>query len=228
MPEEVVVLNDVRRHYTVGGETVKALDGVSFTIRRGQYVAIMGPSGSGKSTLLNILGCLDRPTSGTYHLNGTEETIPVFRQVLELFAGKAPLIIELKADGNAEALVDAAVKAMEGYEGPYCMESFDPRCVHILKKKYPHIIRGQLTEDFFATGSKMPAAVKWAMKHQVLNFATLPDFVAYKYRDLNTVSNVLVRKFWGVQGVTWTLQTQEELDDAVKKGWLPIFENFKP
>ena len=72
MAEEVVILDDVRRHYTVGGETVKALDGVSFSIRRGQYVAIMGPSGSGKSTLLNILGCLDRPTSGTYRLNGTD------------------------------------------------------------------------------------------------------------------------------------------------------------
>ena len=70
--EEVVVLDDVRRHYSVGGDTVKALDGVSFTIRKGQYVAIMGPSGSGKSTLLNILGCLDRPTSGTYRLNGTD------------------------------------------------------------------------------------------------------------------------------------------------------------
>lgn len=72
MPDEVVILDEVRRHYTVGGETVKALDGVSFTIRRGQYVAIMGPSGSGKSTLLNILGCLDRPTSGSYLLNGTD------------------------------------------------------------------------------------------------------------------------------------------------------------
>ena len=50
---------------------VKALDGVSFSISRGQYSAIMGPSGSGKSTLLNILGCLDRPTSGEYWLNGT-------------------------------------------------------------------------------------------------------------------------------------------------------------
>lgn len=163
-----------------------------------------------------------------YHLNGTEETIPTFRQVLDLYAGKAPLIIELKEDGNAEALVDAAVKAMEGYEGPYCMESFDPRCVHILRKKYPHIIRGQLTENYFRTGSKLPAPIKWAMKNQVLNFWTMPDFVAYKYRDLNTLSNTLVRKFWGVEGVTWTLQTQEEFDDAVAKGWIPIFENFKP
>ena len=69
---EVVRLEDVKRHYTVGGETVKALDGVSFTIGRGSYWAIMGPSGSGKSTLLNILGCLDRPTHGHYWLNGVD------------------------------------------------------------------------------------------------------------------------------------------------------------
>lgn len=163
-----------------------------------------------------------------YHLNGTEETIPTFSQVLELFAGKAPLIIELKADDNAEALVDAAVKAMEGYEGPYCMESFDPRCVRILRKKYPHIVRGQLTEDYFNSKSALPAPLKWVLKNQVLNFLTLPDFVAYKYSDLSTFSNVLVRKFWGTAGVTWTLQTQEEFDDAVAQGWIPIFENFKP
>ena len=163
-----------------------------------------------------------------YHLGGTEDTIPTFRQVLELFAGKAPLIIELKSDDNAEALVDAAVKTMEGYDGPYCMESFDPRCVHILRKKYPHIVRGQLTEDYFNSESSLPAPLKWVMKNQVLNFLTLPDFVAYKYRDINTFSNTLVRRFWGVAGVTWTLQTQEELDDAVSKNWIPIFENFKP
>ena len=98
----------------------------------------------------------------------------------------------------------------------------------MLRKKYPHIIRGQLTEDFFNTSSTLPAPLKWALKHQVMNFVTLPDFVAYKYRDLNTVSNTLVRKFWGVQGVTWTLKTKEEFDDAVAKGWIPIFENFKP
>lgn len=163
-----------------------------------------------------------------YHLGGTEETIPTFRQVLELFAGKAPLIIELKSGDNAEALVDAAVKAMAGYEGPYCMESFDPRCVYILKKKYPHIIRGQLTENYFDSKSTLPAPLKWALKNQVLNFLTLPDFVAYRYRDINTFSNTLVRKFWGVAGVTWTLKTQEQFDDAVANGWIPIFENFKP
>lgn len=163
-----------------------------------------------------------------YPLEGTDEIIPTFREVLDLFAGKAPLIIELKADDNAEALVNAAAKAMEGYEGAYCMESFDPRVVYYLKKNHPQIIRGQLTEDYFVTGNKLPAPLKWVLKNQALNFMTQPDFVAYNYRDRNTFSNRIVRGFWGVQGVTWTLRSQEEFDNAIAGGWIPIFENFKP
>ena len=165
----------------------------------------------------------------SYHLGGTDETIPTFRQVLDLFAGKAPLIIELKCDSNAEALVDAAVAAMEGFEGPWCMESFDPRCVYFLKKKYPHVIRGQLTEDYFKSSNvKLPWHLKWALKHQVENFLTMPDFVAYNCRDLNTISNKIVRKYWGVAGVTWTLRSKEAYDAAVRDGWIPIFEGFEP
>ncbi|MDD4016612.1 MAG: ABC transporter ATP-binding protein [Kiritimatiellae bacterium] len=70
LDDEVVRFDAVMRHYTVGNEIVRALDGISFSIRRGAYCAIMGPSGSGKSTMLNILGCLDRPSSGAYWLNG--------------------------------------------------------------------------------------------------------------------------------------------------------------
>lgn len=70
LADEVVRLDDVQRHYAVGDEVVRALDGVSFSMRKGAYWAIMGPSGSGKSTMLNILGCLDRPSDGAYWLNG--------------------------------------------------------------------------------------------------------------------------------------------------------------
>ncbi len=63
---------DVRKLYKVGQEEVHALDGVTFPIRHGEWVGIVGQSGSGKSTLMNILGCLDSPTSGTYKLNGTD------------------------------------------------------------------------------------------------------------------------------------------------------------
>jgi putative ABC transport system ATP-binding protein len=68
----IVQLDDVRRSYQMGGETVQALRGLSLAIMPGEYVAIMGPSGCGKSTLLNLLGCLDRPSSGRYLLGGDD------------------------------------------------------------------------------------------------------------------------------------------------------------
>lgn len=72
MTQPVIQVKDLRKTYGTGDATVNALDGVSTRILPGEFVAIMGPSGSGKSTLMNILGCLDRPTSGEYHLNGKD------------------------------------------------------------------------------------------------------------------------------------------------------------
>jgi putative ABC transport system ATP-binding protein len=70
----VIRLENVTKHYRVGPERIRALDGVSLEIERNEYVAVMGTSGSGKSTLMNILGCLDRPTSGIYELDGRMTT----------------------------------------------------------------------------------------------------------------------------------------------------------
>lgn len=70
MEKEVIRLDNIRRDFKVGSETVHALRGISFTITEGEFVTIMGTSGSGKSTLLNTLGCLDTPTSGEYYLDG--------------------------------------------------------------------------------------------------------------------------------------------------------------
>src|SRR5258707_2640812 len=72
MPAPIVQFSDVHKTYEMGVITVNALRGVSFDIQAGDYVSIMGPSGCGKSTLLNLLGCLDRPTSGCYWLGGED------------------------------------------------------------------------------------------------------------------------------------------------------------
>lgn len=68
----IISVNGVTKHYALGTQTVEALRGVSFDIKKGEFIAIMGPSGSGKSTLMNIIGCLDIPTHGTYLLNNQE------------------------------------------------------------------------------------------------------------------------------------------------------------
>ena len=68
----IIEVKDITKHYSLGTQTVKALRGLSFDIKQGEFIAIMGPSGSGKSTLMNIIGCLDSPTSGTYFLNQKE------------------------------------------------------------------------------------------------------------------------------------------------------------
>ena len=70
MKKAIIDIRDMKRNFLMGNETVHALKGINLTIREGEFVTIMGPSGSGKSTLLNILGCLDRPSSGDYILDG--------------------------------------------------------------------------------------------------------------------------------------------------------------
>jgi len=66
----IINLSNITKHYEMGSQIVKALDGINIAVEQNDYLAFIGSSGSGKSTMLNILGCLDRPTSGQYHLNG--------------------------------------------------------------------------------------------------------------------------------------------------------------
>lgn len=164
-----------------------------------------------------------------YHLGESQETIPLFKDVLALYGGKAPLIVELKCeDGNHAALCEATCKMMDSYDGPYCMESFDPRAVIWLRKNRPDIIRGQLSENWM--GKKMPVhgILKWALTYHISNLFIRPDFIAYKYADRKAFGTDICRKVMGIQGVSWTLKSMEEYETAVSEGWIPIFENCKP
>ena len=164
-----------------------------------------------------------------YALEGTRETIPAFSQVLELFGGKAPLIVELKTAGNNYgALTQAACQMLDSYQGVYCLESFDPRCIYWLKKHRPELIRGQLIENSLNHKAPYPLILRFLMTFQLTNFLTKPHFVAHKFADRKFISNFLVHRLWKIQGVSWTLKTKEDFDTAVKEGYLPIFEGFVP
>jgi len=81
---EVIRIEDLHKIYILGSQQVNALDGVSLSIHKNDYIAIMGPSGSGKSTMMNILGCLDTPTSGKYILGGTDVSQMADSQLAEV------------------------------------------------------------------------------------------------------------------------------------------------
>lgn len=164
-----------------------------------------------------------------YRLNETNETIPLFSDVLKLFNGAAPLIIELKtAGGNAKQLCKAACDMLDHYQGPYCIESFDPRCIIWLKKHRPEIIRGQLAENSLHRHNSIPWIIRFVMTNHLLNFLSQPDFIAYNFPHRKTLGTYLCRKLWGIQGVAWTLRTKEDFDTAISEGWMPIFEGYTP
>jgi putative ABC transport system ATP-binding protein len=80
----IIQLQSIRKNYYLGKQVIEVLKGISLTIQKGEYVALMGPSGSGKSTLMNILGCLDTPTAGNYILNGQDVSKMVDNQLAEV------------------------------------------------------------------------------------------------------------------------------------------------
>ncbi len=133
----ILDLKEVRRTYLMGEEKVRALAGVTLQIRRGEYVAIMGPSGSGKSTLMNIIGCLDIPDGGSYHLEGqavdkmSEDQLADIRNLkigfvfqtfnlvprITVFKNvELPLIYAGKSSAERKRIAEEAIKAVGLFE----------------------------------------------------------------------------------------------------------------
>ena len=122
--EHLIELKDVYKIYQMGSEEVHALDGVDMTIDPGEFVAIVGQSGSGKSTAMNIIGCLDVPTSGTYHLGGTDvstmdddQQAEIRNKMLGFIFQQYNLIPKLTVQENVELpLLYAGISAEERRE----------------------------------------------------------------------------------------------------------------
>lgn len=173
-------------------------------------------------TAADLTGC---------RLQGTEETIPLLRDVLDIFEGKTPLVIELKVErGNAAALTDAVMKQLKDWRGNYCIESFHPGVLLHLKKHYPTVVRGQLSQNFLraseVNGLSWPVRVMLTL---LLSTAfTRPDFIAYNYKDRACPSLRLMKGLYGVREVGWTIRDRETMERLERENVIPIFEKFVP
>ena len=181
----------------------------------------------GKQVCIEDLTAADLPDCT---LLGTEETVPLLRDVLALFEGKTPLIIELKVErDNASALTDAVMARLEGWNGTYCIESFHPGVLLRLKQKYPEVIRGQLSENFLKDReSNLSLPAQFILTNLLTTAATEPDFIAYKWQDRGNPTLRLMRRVYGVHEAAWTVKDRETMEMLEKDGAIPIFEGFIP
>ncbi len=163
-----------------------------------------------------------------YQLEGTSERIPFFREVLAEVAGRVPLLIELKVDNNAPLLCEAVIKDLQGYTGVYAIQSFDPRALRYLRKKHPHIMRGQLAGFLRKNGDTLHLVLDFGLRNLLTNFLTKPHFISYRVQDTDKLSVSMCRKLYKPLEFNWTCRRKKHHVTAHKNGAIPIFEDYIP
>lgn len=162
-----------------------------------------------------------------FKLFSSSETIPTFEQVLKVVDGKVPLIVEIKTAGTqGSVLAQQVYDVLSTYRGTYCVESFDPRIVRWYKKKAPQVVRGQLAVG--KTGEGAGRATTFFIKYLLLNVLSRPDFVAYQYQYDQNLSLWMMRNFFKVPLVAWTVTDPKDYRMVKEKYQLQIFEGFLP
>ena len=163
-----------------------------------------------------------------YVFPGTSEKIPLFDDVLKTVRGRVPLIIEVKSEGGCSDTCKELFRALEGYEGIYCMESFDPTALRWFKRTAPNVIRGQLTQNYFKSRASIPFIYKVAMSHLLADFIGRPSFIAYNHRHRLPLSASVLHRLGAGGLAAWTVKSEEELTLARKTYDVIIFDSFIP
>jgi glycerophosphoryl diester phosphodiesterase len=178
--------------------------------------------------LTGVGGRVDQWTArklGQISLARTHERIPTLVEVLQLVAGRAPLLIELKNEGIPGAMERAVAQALGRYQGPFAIQSFNPRTVNWFRLHLPHVLRGQLAGDM--RDARISPQKRFVLRHMLLNPRTRPDFIAYDVRCLPATSAALWRRS-GHPVLAWTVRCGEDLAKARAFADNVIFELIDP
>lgn len=139
--------------------------------------------------------------------------IPLLEEVLKLVNGKVPLLIELKQLCKVGELENNLMAILKKYKGKYAIQSFNPKVLYYFKKKYPDVLRGQLSYNY--KNKKLPFYQKVLLKHMLLNPITKPNFISYKYNELPlTRLNKYHKKNIPLLG--WTVIKQKDYNHYIK------------
>lgn len=163
-----------------------------------------------------------------YSLGESEEKIPLFTDVLKMVAGRVPLIIEIKPEGDCIETSRRAAEVLKQYPGIYCIESFHPMVVAWYRMHEPQVIRGQLATICSKDGIERNIMEKFILTNLLLNFLAGPDFIAYNHKYAGQFSYRLCRKLYSVENVAWTIKSEAELIKAKEVFQVFIFDSFIP
>lgn len=161
-------------------------------------------------------------------IKGGPSKIPTFQEVLELVAGKTPLIIEIKSEKRRSDICRKVNEALQSYKGPYCIESFNPFIVYWYAKNRPNVVYGQLSENFMKTKAVGNWYQRFLLTNLMINFLQKPDFIAYSHKDAGNLSLRLCKSLYKCVLVAWTIRSQEEYNKARGLFDIIIFEGFQP
>ncbi|HHW12700.1 MAG TPA: glycerophosphodiester phosphodiesterase [Firmicutes bacterium] len=155
-----------------------------------------------------------------YKIFGSEQTVPLFRDVLSLVAGRVPLFIEVKNEGKVGEMERRLYEELQGYPGPYAIMSFNPFTLQWFRQNAPEVPRGQLAGSFevsdyeveYAGTTRLPWYKKIVLEHLLLNFISRPHFIAYEIK--NTSPDRLARlKKLGIPLLGWTVKNKAEYEE---------------
>ncbi|MBR1641402.1 MAG: glycerophosphodiester phosphodiesterase [Butyrivibrio sp.] len=164
-----------------------------------------------------------------FHLLSSDEKIPKFEDFLKLVDGRVPLIVELKIELKDLSVCPAVDKLLSDYKGVYCIESFNPLGVLWYRKNRPHIMRGQLSDEFHKEDPKeFNTILYFGLTHLFFNFLTKPDFIAFNRKYPKSISLWINRHLYKCLTAAWTIKSQEQLDKATEDFDIYIFDSFIP